>query len=74
MAYKYKIFEMFRRLHNREKYEGTGLGLAITKKLIEREGGTIDVTHSQTDVGTTFEVRLPKFNEPSGGYPFLGEV
>jgi len=35
-----------------------GLGLAIAKAIVEAHGGTIEVA-SQSDVGTTFTVRLP---------------
>jgi two-component system sensor histidine kinase BaeS len=34
------------------------LGLAICRSIVERHGGTIDVT-STTGRGTTFMVRLP---------------
>ncbi len=40
-----------------QKYGGTGLGLAITLKLIELQGGSIEVT-SKEGAGTTFVVRL----------------
>ncbi len=40
------------------KPEGTGLGLAISYGIVERHGGTIDVS-SAPDQGTTFVVRLP---------------
>ncbi len=40
------------------KYGGTGLGLAITKRLIELQGGTIEV-ESIKDKGTTFIFTIP---------------
>jgi two-component system NtrC family sensor kinase len=40
------------------KPEGTGLGLAISYGIVERHGGTIEVS-SQRDQGTEFVVRLP---------------
>jgi PAS domain S-box-containing protein len=40
-------------------YDGTGLGLAITRKLVERLGGTIDVS-SQKGTGTSFTVTIPQ--------------
>lgn len=40
------------------KPRGIGLGLAITKRLVEQNGGNIEVA-SQTDKGTTFTVKLP---------------
>ncbi|UJF34605.1 response regulator [Paenibacillus hexagrammi] len=40
------------------KYGGTGLGLVITKNLIERMGGTINVS-SSPGLGSEFRVSLP---------------
>jgi signal transduction histidine kinase len=40
------------------KPKGIGLGLAISKRLIEQNGGKIEVT-SQAGQGTTFTVKLP---------------
>ena len=38
---------------------GTGLGLAISKQIVELHGGGLSV-RSEADVGSTFEIRLPK--------------
>ncbi|AFZ69590.1 PAS domain S-box protein [Deinococcus peraridilitoris] len=52
-----QIFELFRRLHTREKFEGTGLGLGICQKIVERHGGRLWAT-SKVGVGSTFHFTL----------------
>jgi signal transduction histidine kinase/DNA-binding response OmpR family regulator len=54
------IFEEFRQAGETTKgvKEGTGLGLAITKRLVERQGGTIRVT-SELGKGSCFSFTLP---------------
>lgn len=56
--YHEKVFEIFKRLHNREKYQGTGIGLAICKKIINRLGGRIEV-ESEMGKGTIFHCFIP---------------
>jgi PAS domain S-box-containing protein len=53
-----KIFDLFQRLHSRDKFEGTGIGLAICKKIVELHSGSISA--SSDGKGTVFTVMLPK--------------
>jgi signal transduction histidine kinase len=57
--YHEKIFEMFKRLHNRNQYVGSGIGLSIVKLLVEKLDGTIQV-QSAIENGTTFILDFPK--------------
>jgi protein-histidine pros-kinase len=55
-----RIFHEFEQLEKgtARRYEGSGLGLALTRKLVELQGGTIDVS-SEYGVGSTFTVTIP---------------
>ncbi len=51
------IFKQFEQGNNLHQKPGTGLGLTIVQKLVELQGGTVDVA-SQQDKGTTFTVHI----------------
>jgi len=57
--YYEKIFVIFQRLHNLEKFSGTGIGLAVTKKIIEKFGGKIWL-QSKEGEGSTFFFTVKK--------------
>ncbi|MDX2249066.1 MAG: ATP-binding protein [Bacteroidia bacterium] len=57
--YKERIFQIFNRLHARDKYPGSGIGLAICKEIVTHHHGKIWV-ESVLDQGTTFFFTLPK--------------
>jgi PAS domain S-box-containing protein len=52
---KERIFDMYARVHT--QVEGTGVGLGIVKKIINSNGGKIEV-ESEPDAGATFRVYL----------------
>ena len=54
-----KIFGLFQRLHNKDKYSGTGIGLAICKKIVNNHNGFIRA-ESSLGKGSVFYVYFPK--------------
>lgn len=56
-----KVFGVFQRLHNRDKYEGTGIGLAVCEKIVEQMGGQIGIEENVTG-GSVFVITIPGEN------------
>ena len=56
--YRDRIFEVFQRLHDKQKIAGTGIGLAIVKKIVENHNGYITAT-GEPDKGATFNIYIP---------------
>jgi signal transduction histidine kinase len=56
--YYERIFEMFKRLHNRGEYEGSGIGLAIVKLSVDKLGGTVNL-ESEEGKGSRFVISIP---------------
>lgn len=56
--YHEKIFDSFKRLHDRSRYEGSGMGLSIVKTLTSRIDGQV-LLESALGKGSTFTIRFP---------------
>jgi light-regulated signal transduction histidine kinase (bacteriophytochrome) len=56
--YSEKIFNVFQRLHGKDKYSGTGIGLSIVKRIVENHQGII-TAQGETNKGATFNIFIP---------------
>ena len=56
--YHEQVFEMFKRLNNRNEYKGSGIGLATCKKILQKYGGEIWVDSAEGR-GSTFYFTFP---------------
>lgn len=58
MKFKDRIFEPFRRLHDKNTYPGSGIGLSVCNTICERHGWKLDAV-SELDKGSTFVISIP---------------
>ena len=56
--YSEKIFEVFQRLHGKEKFDGTGIGLAIVKRIVDNHNGFIKAD-GVLNSGAVFNIYIP---------------
>jgi signal transduction histidine kinase len=56
--YKDHIFDIFRRLHGKQKITGTGIGLSIVRKIVENHNGIITAT-GNPGKGASFDIYIP---------------
>lgn len=56
--YSEKIFEVFQRLHGKEKFDGTGIGLAIVRRIVDNHDGFITASGIINE-GATFDIYVP---------------
>ncbi|MDB5282371.1 MAG: multi-sensor signal transduction histidine kinase [Bacteroidota bacterium] len=57
--YRETVFEIFKRLHDRESYSGTGIGLSICRKIIHSFNGRIWIEDGVMG-GSAFVFTIPK--------------
>lgn len=60
-AYHHCVFDLFERLHGRDRYAGAGVGLTLVLKAVSLLGGTIALA-SAVESGTTVQILLPKLD------------
>ncbi|WP_343756123.1 sensor histidine kinase [Deinococcus depolymerans] len=56
--YGHKLFRLFQRLHHQNEFEGTGTGLALVRRVITRQGGSVQATGRRGE-GAVFSFTLP---------------
>ncbi len=57
--FHHKVFQIFQTLQARDTLESTGVGLTLVKKIVEEQGGSIEL-ESREGEGATFHFSWPK--------------
>jgi signal transduction histidine kinase len=65
MRYHERIFEIFQRLNQAERYPGTGVGLALVRKAVQRMGGRV-WAESEPGEGARFWLEFTLEGPPAG--------
>ena len=63
--YHDQIFNLFKRLHNRDEYDGSGMGLSLCKKIIEEHYDGKIWVQSEVNKGTSMYFSIRKRELPS---------
>ena len=64
--YRDYVFNMFKRLHSRDKYSGSGLGLSIVKRVVQKIKGEIHLESPGIgNTGTVVAFSIPKKQAPA---------
>lgn len=61
--FRERVFNMFQRLHPRDRYGGNGIGLSVCKRIVERHGGRIWVDGNDWG-GTTVYFTIAEYPHP----------
>jgi signal transduction histidine kinase len=56
--YAERIFDVFRQLNVKGKFEGSGIGLSIVKKIVDNHNGYITAS-GEPDAGARFDIYIP---------------
>ncbi|MDX8412742.1 MAG: ATP-binding protein, partial [Mariprofundales bacterium] len=60
-AYRAMVFDVFKRLHGRDKYSGSGIGLSVCNRIVAHHHGTLTIADQpEGQPGSTFVITLPQ--------------